>query len=265
MARDNEQCGDDFEPIPKTIHQTWKTEQVPGDWLAYQASWTSRHPLWQYRLWTDTDNRRLIEERYAWFLPTYDAFPRPIQRVDAAKYFILHAHGGVYADLDCECVKPLDDLIACGGAVVSRTRDGVIDCAVLASPPGHPFWALAFEQMRRPTRVTRVLQRAGYEASYVLFTTGTRMMKRAVRIYRRQAAAPATAGLTVYAARFLSSRSWLDRYEPFNEPEAYVRHHYTDSWLRPGEQRVHRWFTRRAARWAATVTLLAGSLLVATC
>lgn len=265
MAPGPKRCGDRFDVIPKTVHQTWKTDQIPEAWRPYQASWTTAQPHWQYRLWTDTDNRQLIEDHYPWFLPTYEAFPRQIQRVDAAKYFILHAYGGVYADLDCECVKPLDELIACGGAVVSRTRDGVVDCAVLASAPGHPFWALTFEQMRHPTWVTRFLQRAGYEASYVLFTTGTRMMKRAVRAYQRQAATPGAAGLTVYDARFLSSRSWLDRYEPFDEPEAYVRHHYADSWLRPGEQRVHRWFTRRVARWVAMLMLLTGSLLVATC
>jgi mannosyltransferase OCH1-like enzyme len=85
--------GETFDPIPRVIHQTWKTEDVPAAWKDFQQSWRDAHPGWAYKLWTDADNRRLIAERYVWFLSTYDAFPREIQRVDAAKYFILHSEG----------------------------------------------------------------------------------------------------------------------------------------------------------------------------
>ena len=258
-------CGENFDPIPKIIHQTWKTDRIPDAWKPYQASWLRAHPGWQYVLWTDEANRRLIAERYPWFLPVYEAFPREIQRVDAARYFILYTHGGVYADLDCECVKPLDPLMARGGAIVSRTRDGVIDCAVIASSANHPFWQLVFRRMQTPTFVARLLGSVRYEASHVLFTTGTRMLNGVVREYRRHATVTGASGLTIYAPRFFSGRSWLDRYEPFDDPEAFVRHHYADSWLRPREQRVHRWFTKRAARWATGLLLGAVSVLIATC
>ena len=251
--------------MPKRIHQTWKTAEVPAVWAPYQASWIAMHPEWQYDLWTDAANRALIAERYAWFLPVYDAFPRDIQRVDAAKYFILYTYGGVYADLDCECVKPLDPLMAHGGAIISRTPDGVIDCAMLASSPEHPFWKVAFDEMARPPLVTRLLWKIRYEASYVLFSTGTRMMKRAARRYRRQIGSGPAPGLTVLEPKFFSSRSWLDRYQPFTEEDAYVRHHYTDSWLQPGELKIHRWFTRRAASWFLAGIVVAACLIMATC
>lgn len=248
-----------FDPIPKIIHQTWRTAAIPDRWMPYQASWRRAHPDWEYRLWTDAANRRLIAETYPWFLPVFDAFPRDIQRVDAAKYFILYTCGGVYADLDCECLKPLDPLLARGGAVVSRTRDGVIDCAVFASPARHPLWEAVFRAMQHPTLAARLMWRVpALRASHVLFTTGTRMMKRVVRDYSR---APAPAGaLTVCEARFLSGRSWLDRYETFDEPDAFMRHHYADSWLGPGEQRAHRWLTRKMAWRVASVLVLAGLL-----
>jgi mannosyltransferase OCH1-like enzyme len=245
--------------IPQIIHQTWKTSEIPDHWKEYQASWRRAHPGWEYRLWTDRDSRELIATRHPWFLPTYDAFPRQIQRVDASKYFILYSCGGVYADLDCECLKPLGPLLAGGGAVVSRTRDGVIDCAIMASSIRHPFWESVFHAMQHPTLIARVMWHVRpLQASHVLFTTGTRMMKRLVAQYERTAPAGA---LTVCDARFLSARSWLDRYEAFDEPDAYVRHHYSDSWLRPGEQRVHRWLTRKVAwRTAAGLLALAGVL-----
>jgi mannosyltransferase OCH1-like enzyme len=259
-------CGAQFDPIPRIIHQTWKTDRIPSGWQRYRDSWLRAHPDWEYRLWTDADNRALIAEQYGWFLPVYDAFPRDIQRVDAAKYFILYTHGGVYADLDCECLKPIGPVLSSGGAIVSRTRDGVIDGALLAAPPRHEFWELVFDCMQHPTPFARALYTVrAFEASHVLFTTGPRMMKRAVSAYTGRAAVSHVSGLTVCDAMLFSSQSWLDRYEAFDEPGAFVRHHYADSWLRPGEQRVHRWLTNRVVRPVAVLTLLSGVVLVATC
>ena len=38
----------------------------------------------------------------------YRRYPEMIQRVDAARYMLLHHFGGLYADFDVECVRPLD-------------------------------------------------------------------------------------------------------------------------------------------------------------
>ena len=85
--------------IPKLIHQTWKERQVPPSHAAYQQSWLTHHPAWEYRLWTDADNRAFLAQHYAWFLPIYDYYPQPIMRVDAVRYFILYHYGGLYVDL----------------------------------------------------------------------------------------------------------------------------------------------------------------------
>ena len=47
-------------------------------------------------MWDAEAARRLIEDNYSWFLPTYEGYPYPIQRVDAFKYFVLWHYGGVY-------------------------------------------------------------------------------------------------------------------------------------------------------------------------
>ena len=261
--------GPAFDPVPRTIHQTWKTEDIPDAWKPYQQSWLQAHQDWRYVLWTDAANRALIAERYPAFLPTYDAFPRDIQRVDAAKYFILYTHGGVYVDLDCECVKPIDPLIARGGAIVGRTRDGVIECALFASPPGHPLWEVAFRRMRSPGLFARLLGRVPLpvpQASHVLLTTGTRMMAGAVREYGAALSrGAARAGLTVHPPVHFSSRSWLARFESFNGADAFVRHHYSDSWLLASERRALEWFTMRKLRWAAGALVGLAALLAATC
>lgn len=144
--------------IPRLIHQTWRDALVPDAFAGYAESWRTHHPAWTYRLWTDADNRDLIARRYPSFLATYDAYPAPIMRADAARYFILHAFGGVYADLDMECVRPLDDLIddtdvvfarepaahEAGPLPVERGLDLIVCNALMASAPGHPFFEHVF-------------------------------------------------------------------------------------------------------------------------
>lgn len=248
--------GTTYEPIPRKLHQTWKSNAIPPAWIAHQTSWQTLHTHWSYRLWTDEDNRQLIAEHYPWFLPTYDQFPRDIQRVDAAKYFILYHHGGLYVDLDSQALRTIDDLLTDGGVVVSRTPDGVIDGAFLASPPKHPFWEQTFSLMQRPTLLARLLTKLPWmSASAVLFTTGPQMLRVAVRRYRRSA----QAGITVLPPERVSSRSWLRRFQPFPAAESYVHHHHTDSWLRPGEKLVHGHFNIVTLRliWAG----LAGAAL----
>ncbi len=51
-------------------------------------------------MWNSTSSRAFLESEYPWFLPTYDGYDFPIQRVDTMKYFLLRHYGGVYLDMD---------------------------------------------------------------------------------------------------------------------------------------------------------------------
>ncbi len=145
--------------IPSIIHQTWKDREIPQELHPFQASWKRYHPTWEYRLWTDVDCRKLIADHYSWFLPIYDLYPQPIMRTDTARCFILHHFGGIYADLDYECLKPFETLLAGKDLVLgcephshvqrsqAQTRgfDFILSNAVMASVPGHRFWEHLFK------------------------------------------------------------------------------------------------------------------------
>mgnify|MGYP002758846689 FL=1 len=87
------------ERIPRIIHQTWKTEELPPQWAEVREGCARLMPDYEYMLWTDAISRQFIEKEYPWFLPTFDAYPYNIQRADAIRYFVLHKYGGVYMDL----------------------------------------------------------------------------------------------------------------------------------------------------------------------
>jgi mannosyltransferase OCH1-like enzyme len=86
--------------IPKIIHQTWKTKEVPDHWKKSKDEWQRLHPDWLYILWTDEDIRNHIKDHHPDFLELHDNYEYNIQRADMIRYFILYDFGGVYSDLD---------------------------------------------------------------------------------------------------------------------------------------------------------------------
>jgi mannosyltransferase OCH1-like enzyme len=76
--------------IPLIIHQSWKTDQLPAKYLRWQATWKRMHPNWEYKLWTDADNLKLVEQDYPWFLKTYNSFKENISRADVVRYMYMH-------------------------------------------------------------------------------------------------------------------------------------------------------------------------------
>lgn len=148
---------------------------MPSRWGKWVNSWRRHHPGWYYRLWTDTDSRSFLVEHYPWFLPIYDGYPDPVMRSDAIRYFLLDHFGGVYVDLDVECLRPVGELLTgrqlvlgCepsphAGLPLARQRglDRIVGNAFIASRPGHPFWAHAHRELVRTHRLPNALDVSG--------------------------------------------------------------------------------------------------------
>lgn len=137
--------------IPKIIHQTYKTEEIPEHWQPGQQACVDLHPDYQYILWTDDMARDFIAEEYPWFLKTWDAYPYPIQRADAIRYFALAHYGGIYIDLDDGCMRTLDPLLTVP-AFVRETEPTGISNDVLGAVPGHLFYLKVIESLKKYQR-----------------------------------------------------------------------------------------------------------------
>lgn len=139
--------------VPKIVHQTWKTVDVPTAWASSRDSWRRLHPDWLYVLWTDADIEAYIKstrpELWA-FMST--GLKWPIQRVDLWRYVALHDFGGIYSDLDIEPVKDTEEALSAVPAapwgtvylVPSANMDGVYTNAFMISSLGadaKAFWA----------------------------------------------------------------------------------------------------------------------------
>jgi inositol phosphorylceramide mannosyltransferase catalytic subunit len=91
--------------LPNIIHQIWRTNDVrtySTELEASRESWiTMLKPLnYTVKLWTDDDVLKLLMANYTWLFSTYKSYPQNIQRADLARLVVVHAEGGIYADLD---------------------------------------------------------------------------------------------------------------------------------------------------------------------
>ena len=139
--------------IPPILHQTWKTDRIPDEFQAWSESWDRHNPGWTRMFWNDRTLLEFVAEHYPDFLPTFLSYKKGILRADAGRYLLLHHFGGIYADLDCECVAPFapimaeDRVVLCQeppshfpGQAVYRGLPSLLFNGTMASPPRHPFW-----------------------------------------------------------------------------------------------------------------------------
>lgn len=206
--------------IPRLLHRVWPAEDpIPHRYRRIGDTWRQHHPGWEHRLWTPTEldklsmvNRDLYDRAEELAQNDWIRF-----RADIARLEILHRHGGVYADTDAECLKPLDPLLddkAWFPTSPNRT-DGLTQ-AVCAAAPGHPFLAHLLDAM--PDSVAR------HKGGRIHDMVGTRFVDRE---YQRLK----PADVTVHPWWMFAGQSIKDR-DRGAKPDlsrAYVHHRYDNT------------------------------------
>lgn len=158
--------------IPKIVHQTWKTARF-DHWVFRKSQDSVREHLadWDYRFWTDDDLERFVRDAYPGHFPCWSALDRPIKRVDMARCFLLHRHGGVYADLDFVFTQAPDPLFDGRHRLYFyRSQQAIakgwqfLGNAFMASMPGEQFWLDLVEYQLALPPSTEVLHHTGPRA-----------------------------------------------------------------------------------------------------
>jgi mannosyltransferase OCH1-like enzyme len=137
--------------IPKLLHQTAKTAELPEECRPLVDKLKALHPDWTYKLWTDADNLELVRSRRPEFLDVYQKLPKNIMRADVIRYVLMSTHGGVYLDTDYEFLKPFDlndhDIVLPWESIDAEGKPFRVANAIFASVPGHPFWTMLLDDL----------------------------------------------------------------------------------------------------------------------
>ncbi len=208
--------------IPKILHQIWmgSGSKIPANLLELRKTFLDNHPGWQHKLWTDDDLKKFdfVNKELFFAAKTYG------ERSDIWRYEILYKFGGVYADMDFICYKPLDDFNKAFDFYVGiHPVDGAfigLNNAFIACVPGHPILKYAidyFPTMKAQEKIIRS------EISPHIYASGPVLITRAFYMAYgtgnyRNIALPTT----YFYPMGLSER----RQSPsiFERPESYVMH-----------------------------------------
>lgn len=132
--------------IPKIIHQTWKTHELPENLKHWHNSIKELHPGWKINLWTDEDNLELVKEHFPHLLKIYQALEYNIMRADIIRYIYMAVFGGYYLDLDYELFIAFNNEISDIELLLpisrEKDKDGKINIGncIFGSVPNHLFW-----------------------------------------------------------------------------------------------------------------------------
>jgi alpha 1,6-mannosyltransferase len=97
--------------IPKLIHSSWKTKQLPKavENIGAVNSWKTLNKQYHYKLWTDEEIDEFVRTEYPnIYNGMFLKLPRKVMKSDLFRYLILLKEGGVWSDVDTICLQPIE-------------------------------------------------------------------------------------------------------------------------------------------------------------
>lgn len=234
--------------IPPILHQTWKTDRIPERFQPWVDSWKRHNPTWTRMFWNDRTLLEFVGEHYPDLLDTFCSYPSGIFRADAGRYLLLHHFGGVYADLDCECVASFDPIMAedrvvlckepaihAAAQIPQRGLPYLLFNGTIASPAKHPFWE----------HLLTYLPNAAH-GSEVLDATGPCLLTSV------QISFPHQEGLIVHPPKLFAPIDHEGKQDPSPENQSIQSlsvHHWAGTWVgKPGGRKLWRSIKKRYYR-----------------
>ena len=187
--------------IPRVFHHIWVgPDPLPLEFEANRASWQTHHPEWEFRLWSEGNLPADLRTP-----AVYERDRRPVERADILRLEVLWKLGGVYVDIDMECLRPLDRLVENVDFFGTEIKPGRITNTVLGAAPRHPILDRALRDLRP--------QEAG--ARFDKASSGPLFLAAVVRHYPR---------ITTYPRELFYPMTAQER------ANAYAVHHAARTW-----------------------------------
>ncbi|KAG2489325.1 hypothetical protein HYH03_012157 [Edaphochlamys debaryana] len=109
------------------------------------------NPKWEFKFWDDVALRDFIQLKFPWYYKTWSEIEPLIKQLDTSRYMLMNYYGGIYLDVDVECVTPFDSLVAPLPRHAAWMGD-FPEPMFLMSSPGNAFWLYALHRIARVWR-----------------------------------------------------------------------------------------------------------------
>ena len=129
--------------LPTLLHQLAPEDKDDWHplWHHCRQSWLGSFRSVNFVLWSDAEAEQLVKIHYPLYYNLYMSFPFHINRIDFARFCILHKYGGVYADMDMFCYKNFFNELTEECYVAGSFMQGeTVQNSLMASVPNHEFF-----------------------------------------------------------------------------------------------------------------------------
>lgn len=238
--------------IPFIIHIMWLGGRLPDEYRAYVQSWHTFHPQWTFIFWTDneknyeqgtivahsfeeletiinhhTSKNIVVDARQLHFDNRifYDRAINYGEKSDILKWEIVYRFGGVYVDIDFECLRPLDMLHYLydfyTGIQPLDTHLAQLGAALYAARAHHPILEQCVNTIKNNQHITQIIAKTGP----IHFT----------RVFLELAGKTGFTDIALPAS-YVYPCNYEQKGKPKEEwckPESFAVHHWAGSWLKP--------------------------------
>lgn len=205
--------------IPKKIHWIWLGSPLPEIYTSNIQSWIDKNPGWEYKIWTDAD----VEDFQLINKNLFDAIPNYGAKSDIWRYEILERFGGLYVDIDQECLQAFTPLhhtyhfyTGLQPLDTGRLHSGI---SIIGSMPHHPILKKCIEQLPHYQQEPEVIIKTGpLFFTDMLFLTARQSSLHTI-VFPASYFFPCN-----YTQKGQAQALWI-------KPESYAVHHWAGSWL----------------------------------
>jgi mannosyltransferase OCH1-like enzyme len=246
-----------FKPVnaPASARRSSHSSEPPAETIPdtrVTRSWRDKNPGIDYRCYGPAASRRLIADKYPQYLRAYDGYSEWVERCDFARLVWLYELGGIYADMDTECLVPVREwhehepgLRTAQGAFGPDLKVSMVNNWCIAAAPQLPLLKFILDDLATHARSDS--GRAWVTMLAVLKNTGPMAVTRAFS----RAPAALKQGVLRFQTHVFGSMS---------PPRGYrrlVEHHFTSSWMPMKATTIF-----SALRWTAIIGAIAAALLL---
>ena len=176
--------------IPKIIHQIFfdigkgKSYKDIQDFVSSHnktKQFCKEHGI-QLKFWNEKMVLELLNSTYPDFLDLWNDFNEPIQKVDFARYMILHHEGGIYLDLDIHPIQDISELWKKDFFFVRWNNDTKPYNAILGTEPGTHLYEDILNHCKESTYEKQSIEiYKKWKGRLVFQTTGHHMLARVLK------------------------------------------------------------------------------------
>lgn len=226
------------------VHQIWFQgfSNIPDKYRKYMSSWSDNYPI---EFWDEKRIQKLLINNYSEYYNWWNNLPLMIQKIDIAKSFILHAYGGIYADIDTELIKRLDNLIENNkdkiivGKIgldffsnvmikLAGNLDYLINNGLIYSPKQHSFWKFYINGLYKTLQKPKFLESL-FETLYVMVSSGPIHFTDGILYYlKKYSYGDDNNNFTILDSSILEPGVYSEN------DYSYIKHHHSISWAGPG-------------------------------